>query len=145
MNYEFRAPGDSGKTPVADSEVARTLSDYQASPASLRLALVMVAVSLGMFLALVPFARQPLPPANWFIPLYQPIIVMNDLITMTLLFGYFRLTRRYEILLLGCGYLYSAVMATVHLLTFPGVFTQGGLLGAGAQTTGYLHVFWHLG
>ncbi len=146
MNYEFRAPGDAGKTPAfAESNAERTLSDYEASPASLRLALIVVAASLGMFLALVPFARQPLGPALWFIPLYQPILVMNDLITMTLLFGYFRLTRRYEILVLGCGYLYSAAMATIHLLTFPGVFASGGLLGAGLQTTGYLHVFWHLG
>lgn len=128
-----------------DSQAARTLFEYDAKPASLRLALIIVAVSLGMFIALIPFARTPLAAAPWFIPLHQPVLVINDLITTTLLLGYFRLTRRRSILVLACGYLYSAVMATVHLLSFPGVFAPTGLLGASAQTTGYLHVFWHLG
>lgn len=48
-------------------------------------------------------------------------------------------------LLLAGGDIYAAVMASVHLLTFPGVFSRTGLLGAGAQTTAYLYVFWHLG
>ena len=129
----------------ADSQAARTLFQYDARPASVRLALVIVAVSLGMFIALIPFARLPLGAAAWFIPLHQPVLVINDLITMTLLLGYFSLTRKRCILILACGYLYSAVMATVHLLSFPGVFAPTGLLDAGPQTTGYLHVFWHLG
>ncbi|MFC5479349.1 MASE4 domain-containing protein [Massilia suwonensis] len=91
------------------------------------------------------FARTPLEAAPWFIPLHQPVLAINDLITTTLLLGYFHLTRKRSILILACGYLYSAVMATVHLLSFPGVFTPTGLLGAGPQTTGYLHVFWHIG
>ena len=128
-----------------DSQAARTLSDYDAGPASVRLALISVAVSLGIFLALIPFARTPLPAAPWFIPLHQPVLAINDLITTTLLLGYFHLVRKHCILILACGYLYSAVMATVHLLSFPGVFSPTGLLGAGPQTTGYLHVFWHLG
>lgn len=111
----------------------------------MRLALVIVAVSLGMFITLIPFARTPLAAAPWFIPLHQPVLVINDLITTTLLLGYFNLTRKHSILILACGYLYSAVMATVHLLSFPGVFAPGGLLGASPQSTGYLHVFWHLG
>jgi PAS domain S-box-containing protein len=36
-------------------------------------------------------------------------------------------------------------MSVVHMLSFPGAFAPAGLLGGGAQTTGYLHVFWHLG
>jgi PAS domain S-box-containing protein len=109
------------------------------------MALVIVAVSLGMFVALIPFADQRLAPAAWFIPLHQPVLAINDLITATLLFGYLRLTRRTAVLVLACGYLYSAVMAIVHMLSFPGVFSPAGLFGAGGQSTGYLHVFWHIG
>ena len=119
--------------------------EYEAGPASVRLALVIVAVSLGMFITLIPFASTPLAALPWFIPLHQPVLVINDLITTTLLLGYFRLVRKHCILILACGYLYSAVMVTAHLLSFPGVFAPAGLLGAGPQTTGYLHVFWHLG
>jgi PAS domain S-box-containing protein len=129
----------------ADSQAARTLFEYQAGPGSVRLALIIVAVSLGMFITLIPIAGTPLAPAPWFIPLHQPVLVINDLITMTLLLGYFYLIRKTCILILACGYLYSAIMATVHLLSFPGVITPTGLLGAGPQSTGYLHVLWHLG
>ncbi|UGQ46387.1 ATP-binding protein [Massilia endophytica] len=146
MNYISKLSGippeDAAST---DSQAARTLFEYGAGPASVRLALIIVAVSLGMFIALIPFASTPLSAAPWFIPLHQPVLVINDLITMTLLLGYFYLVRKRCILILACGYLYSAVMATVHLLSFPGVFAPTGLLGAGPQTTGYLHVFWHIG
>ena len=102
-------------------------------------------LSAAAFLVLAPLAQRPLPHAAWFIPLFQSVLVTNDLITAALLFGQLRLSRQRASLVLACGYLYAAVMATIHLLTFPGVFAPGGLLGAGAQTTGYLHVFWHLG
>src|SRR6187402_1837447 len=36
-------------------------------------------------------------------------------------------------------------MAAVHALTFPGLFTETGLLGAGPQSTARLYMFWHGG
>src|SRR5262249_32114873 len=39
----------------------------------------------------------------------------------------------------------TALMAAAHTLSFPGLFTPGGLLGAGPQTTSWLYVFWHGG
>lgn len=139
------AANEEGHKGMAAGELANALSDYPASPASRRAALVIVAVSLGMFLALLPFADQRLAAAAWFIPLHQPVLAINDLITASLLFGYLRLTCQTAVLVLACGYLYSAVMAIVHMLSFPGVFSAAGLFGAGGQSTGYLHVLWHLG
>ena len=121
------------------------LADYPDSAASRRTAFAMVAISLGMFLALLPLARVALAPANWFIPMNQSVLIVNDTITATLLFSHTRLTRRPAVLVLGCGYLFSALMASLHMLTFPGVFGPAGVLGGGAQTTAYLHVFWHTG
>ena len=139
-------PGSAGRIDEAlTGGQSRTLSAYPAGAASRRLALALVLASLGMFVSLIPFADDYLGVAHWFIPLYQPVVVINDLITATLLFGYLRLDRQYAILILACGYLYSAVMAIVHLLTFPGALAPAGLLGGGAQTTAYLHVFWHAG
>jgi signal transduction histidine kinase len=34
-------------------------------------------------------------------------------------------------------------MATVHALSFPGLFSPTGLLAAGPQTTAWLYMFWH--
>ena len=122
-----------------------TLADRPADASSRRAALLVVALSAGMFLALAPLAKVPLARADWFIPLFQSALILNDLITAALLLGQLRFSRQSCVLVLASGYVFAAVMATLHMLTFPGVFTDRGLLGAGAQTTGYLHVFWHLG
>jgi signal transduction histidine kinase len=47
--------------------------------------------------------------------------------------------------MLASGYLFSALIVTFHLLTFPGAFAPSGLLGAGLSTTAWLFIFWHLG
>lgn len=130
---------------MAHANVATDLSHRAASAGSRRAAAAVLAVSTVLFLALVPFARHQFPPAHWFIPLVQSVLVVNDLLTVMLLLGQWRAGRRPELLVLAGGYLYASVMASIHMLTFPGVFSPGGLLGAGPQTTGYLHVFWHLG
>jgi signal transduction histidine kinase len=44
---------------------------------------------------------------------------------------------------LAGGYLFTAFIAVAHMLTFPGLFAPGGLLGAGPQSTAWLYMFWH--
>src|SRR5712671_2860217 len=46
---------------------------------------------------------------------------------------------------LSTGYLFSALMLIPWMLTFPGVFTPGGLLGAGLQSTTWIYILWHAG
>ena len=69
----------------------------------------------------------------------------NDLITAVLLFGQFGFLRSRALLVLASGYLFTAVMAVSHMLTFPGLFAPTGLLGAGPQSTAWLYMFWHGG
>jgi signal transduction histidine kinase len=47
--------------------------------------------------------------------------------------------------ILGCAYLFSALMAVSHALSFPGLFSPTGLFGAGPQTTAWLYFLWHGG
>ena len=108
-----------------------------------RLALTLVLFSLLIFLAAIPFARVPLPQIWAFIPVYQSALIVNDLLTAVLLFAQFSILRMRALLTLACGYLLTAVMAIVHLLTFPGLFSTTGLLGAGPQSTAWLYMFWH--
>jgi hypothetical protein len=61
-----------------------------------------------------------------------------------LLFSQFAIYRLRALLVLACGYLFSALMIIPHALTFPGAFSPTGLLGAGLQTTALLYWFWHL-
>ncbi len=96
------------------------LSTLPAEPTERRLALAVVLASSAIFLATVPLAKVPLTPIFAFIPIYQSTLAINDLITAVLLFGQFAFLRSPGLLLLASGYLFTAVMAFSHMLTFPG-------------------------
>jgi signal transduction histidine kinase len=130
----------------ADKDAAPlSLVALPASAAERRLAIAVVAVSAVAFLIAAPLAKTPLAPVPAFIPIYQTALVVNDLITALLLFGQFNFLRLRGVLLLACGYLFTGALAIVHLVTFPGLFASAGLLGAGAQSTAWLYMFWHVG
>jgi len=105
----------------------------------------LIAVSVLLFALLLPFAKVQLDKVWAFIPLYQSALVVNDLITSVLLFGQFYILGSRAIQMLATAYLFTACMAVVHALTFPGLFAVGGLLGAGPQSTAWLYMFWHGG
>jgi len=108
-------------------------------------ALAVVGVSAVLFASAVPFAGVPLTPIPAFVASYQSALAINDLITAVLLFSQFAISRSRAMLLLASGYLFTALAAIVHALTFPGLFAPGGLLGAGTQTTVWLYMIWHGG
>src|SRR5580704_8813115 len=104
-----------------------------------------VAVCQVAALALVaPFARTRLAELNAFIPASGGVIFVTDLVTSVLLFSQTAIYRLRALLVLACGYLFSALMIIPHALTFPGAFSPAGLLSAGLQTTASLYWFWHL-
>jgi two-component system sensor histidine kinase/response regulator len=121
------------------------LSTLPATSTEKSLGVAVVLASLVVFLAAVPFAKYQLAPVFAFIPMYQSALVVNDLVTAVLLFGQFSILRSRAVLVLASGYLFTAVMAFAHALTFPGLFAPTGLLGAGPQTTAWLYMFWHGG
>src|SRR5713226_5672070 len=121
------------------------LSTVPAGPRQRRLALAVVLISVVIFLAAAPFARLQLAAVPAFIPIVASTLVINDLITAALLFGQFSLLRSRALLVLASAYLFSACMTVAHALTFPGVFSPTGLLGAGPQSTAWLYIFWHSG
>jgi PAS domain S-box-containing protein len=121
------------------------LPTLPARPFDRRLALAVVAVSTLIFAAVAPFARLQLPTVWAFIPSYQSALAINDLITAVLLYAQFWTFRSRALLWLASGFLFTALMAVVHALTFPGLFSPTGLLGAGPQTTAWLYMFWHSG
>src|SRR5260370_20636873 len=121
------------------------LSTLPAGHGERRLALAVVLVSAGVFVIAVALAKVRLSPVWAFIPFYQSALVVNDLITAVLLFGQAAILRQRALLVLASGYLFTALMAASHALTFPGLFSAAGLLGAGPQTTAWLYMFWHGG
>ncbi len=121
------------------------LSTMSADSRHWRLAAGTVGVSLLIFLAIAPFARVALTPIPTFIPVYQSAVITNDFITAVLLFGHYRFLRSPALLALICGYIFCALMAAAHALSFPGLFAPGGVLGGGSQTTAWLYFLWHGG
>jgi signal transduction histidine kinase/CheY-like chemotaxis protein len=116
-----------------------------ASRAQRRRALAVVLASLVLFAALAPRAKLPLAPVAAFIPAYEAVLVVMDLVTAVLLFGQYRILRSQALLVLGSGYLFTGLMTVGHALTFPGLFAPGGLLGAGPQSTAWIYILWHAG
>ncbi|KQV59189.1 hypothetical protein ASC95_28160 [Pelomonas sp. Root1217] len=121
------------------------LLDQPAGPRERRHALIVALLSVAVFAALLPFAKHKLAAVPAFIPIYESALVLTDLITAVLLFGQYRILRSQALLVLGCGYLFTAAMATAHALSFPGLFSASGLLGATTQTTVWLYMLWHGG
>jgi len=121
------------------------ISTARTTSADRKIAAAALAVSLIVFCALAPFAQVQLPAIPAFIPLNQAAFFINDLITANLLFAQVPFTRSRALLVLGAGYIYDALMIVPHTLTFPGLFSPTGLLGAGEQTTAWIYMFWHAG
>jgi PAS domain S-box-containing protein len=121
------------------------LSHSPARAGDWRLAITVGVVSALGFAVAAPFAQVKLPAVWAFIPSYQAALATNDLITAVLLYAQFGQLRSRALLLLAAGYLFTALMAIVHALSFPGLFTPTGLLGATPQTTAWLYMFWHSG
>jgi signal transduction histidine kinase len=121
------------------------LSTQPANRGQWKLALGTLIVSTAIFLAAAPFAQVRLPPVAAFLPIYQAALVVIELVTAVLLFGQAHILRSRALVILGCAYLFSALMAVSHALSFPGLFSPAGLVGAGPQTTAWLYFLWHGG
>jgi signal transduction histidine kinase/CheY-like chemotaxis protein len=109
------------------------------------IAAAVIVIFVVTFCLSAPFARTALPRIDAFIPAYEAALAINDFITAVLLFALFSRERANAYLVLACGYLFDALIIIPHALTFPGVFSATGLLGASSQATVWLYCFWHGG
>ena len=121
------------------------LSTLPATARDRKIAFGVVAASAIFFAAALPFSRLQLPAIPAFVASYQSALAINDVITTILLLSQFSLLRSRALLLLASGYLFTAIAALVHALTFPNLFAESGLLHAGPQTTAWLYMIWHGG
>src|SRR3954468_22694462 len=122
------------------------LASVSPGRAQRRLALAVVLALLVAFLIMAgPLSTIRLARVDAFVPAYATAIFVNDSITAVLLFAQFSILRSRALLVIASGYLFTALVVIPWLLTFPGVFTPGGLLGAGLQSTNWLYILWHGG
>src|ERR1700687_1484897 len=119
------------------------LSTNLAGRREVRIALAAMLVSGSVFHTAAPFAKTPLAHVSVFVPIYVSAFVICDLITAVLLFGQFSFLRSRALFVLASGYLFTAFIAVAYALTFPGLFSPTGLLGAGPHSTAWMYMFWH--
>ena len=119
------------------------LSTAPAEARDRRLAFSVVLVFAALFIAVTPYVRVPLPRAWGLISVYDAALATSDLITASLLFAQFTIGRSRAVLVLASGYLFTACIVVPHALTFPRLFSPGGLLDAGPQTAAWLYMIWH--
>jgi hypothetical protein len=137
--------GDAMSTIGIAQELSGALATARATPRQRRIAFAIAVASLLIFIAVAPFVRTPLPKMPAFIPAYQTALFFIDLITAMLLIDQFLRVRSTSLLVLAAAYLFDALVIIPHTASFPGAFTQTGLLGAREQTTAWLYIFWHGG
>ncbi|MBU8978056.1 PAS domain-containing protein [Lysobacter sp. MMG2] len=101
-----------------------------------------VGVLLLAFIATGPFADRTLPAVPAFVPAYDAAVLVLAAITAIILHAQYRDLHERGFLWLACGYLFSALFALLHGLTFPDAFVSGSLFG-GVQTTAWSWILWH--
>jgi signal transduction histidine kinase len=119
--------------------------ELPANPRQTRLVLIIALVLFAAFVAILPFGSAQWPAIPAFIPIVDTTLLLGNIITATLLYAHFSITRSRSLLVLATGYFFAGLIIIPHALTFPGAFTPLGLLGAGVNTTIWFYYFWHTG
>jgi signal transduction histidine kinase len=132
---------------VVPEEQHFILSSLSPSRAQRWLALAAVlALLVVLFITEGPLSTTQAARIDAFVPAYATAMFVIDSITAVLLFAQFSILRSRALLAISNGYLFTALMVIPWMLTFPAVFTPGGLLGAGLQqSTHWLYILWHAG
>lgn len=109
------------------------------------MALAFALALLVIFAGTWPIRNVQLPALNAFLPAVAAALCVADCVAAALLFSQFSILRRWSLLILANGYLFSAALVVAHALAFPGVFTPHGFLvvGTGLQSAVWIYWLWH--
>jgi len=110
-----------------------------------RMARAFMLALLIFLLVTWPFATIKLPEIGAFVPTLAAALFVSDCVTAALLAAQFSVLRKYALLVIASGYLFSALTVVAHALAFPGAFTPTGALGSDLQSAVWLYLFWHSG
>ena len=131
----------------SDADNDRPLIFALTSPDAVQKRTVRISLALLflVFLALVPFATVELRRYDGFFPAYTSARVVVETITACLLFSLFRTLRTRSVLMLGGGFLFSALMAIGHIYAFTHIHAVVGAADDAGRTTAWIYFMWHGG
>jgi signal transduction histidine kinase len=108
----------------------------------IRFGLGVVVLLFAILLLILPVRDVRLRQVDAFIPIVDSIMFVGELITATLLYAKANVYRSRALVVLASGYVFAALMAMAHVLTFPGAVAPAGLLGAGLSTSVWIATCW---
>ena len=110
-----------------------------------RIALGLIVAFAAVAIALLPFAKLPGPEMPGINGVFSAVVFVAEISIGFLLFVRFREQRVRSLLLLACAYLYSALMAVLYVLTFPGALMIGRPVLGTPQSVSWVFVTWIFG
>jgi signal transduction histidine kinase len=123
---------------------APALAPRAPTPAQMRTFALLSATYVALTLAVVPWAREAGTADSHIVVVYGLAVAIADLCTALMLGALYRDTGRTAHLLLCCAYFFGALMASLHVATFPGALYEQPLIGD-RQTVSWLYLAWRLG
>jgi signal transduction histidine kinase len=131
------------RTAVVPEKNFFVLSSLPPTQAQKRLALaVVLAMLVAFFIAAGPLSSIQPGEIAAFVPAYATAMLLSEITTSVLLFSQFSVLRTRALLVISSGYLFTALMLILWVLTYP--FTGKGLFG-NLQSTPYIYFYWHIG
>ncbi|HZX31495.1 MAG TPA: sensor domain-containing diguanylate cyclase [Rhodocyclaceae bacterium] len=111
---------------------------------TLRLSLGLAASIVAMGLGVVLFGHIQLAAFPQFATFQASVVLLEDAITSLILFSQFRYRRLPAYAVLGCAFLFNALVMVPFLLSFPGALkAEGGVIG-GPQSAIWVWHLWHV-
>ena len=120
------------------------LFDTPPDPTEIRVALAIVAAVFLIVLFAIPTQNAFVGPIPGVVPALVTGMLVCDLISAAILYTQARVFRSRSLTVLASGYVISGLLLIPWALSFPGAFSEAGLLGGQVNTTGWLATFWRL-
>ncbi len=128
-----------------ESRAIENIATAPATAGDRRWAAASALAIIALFVVSIPFARQQIGTVTAFVPSVVGAGVVALLLTTVLLYVQYRIERDLKLALLAIAYAFAALTQALYVLTFPGVFSDNGLLGAGLQTASWFYIAANVG
>ena len=114
------------------------LFDTRPGPKDIRLACAIVILLLCAVLLILPVRDIRLAEIKAFMPMFDTLMLLSEIIIAILLYAQASLFRSNALTALATGYVFVALLHIPHALTFPGAFSEDGLLDAGRSSATWI-------
>jgi len=106
-----------------------------------QIAIAIVGLLFVAFLLILPVRDIRLRELDAFVPLIDATMFLGELIIAALLYAQAAVFRSRALTVLATGFVSAALLLIPHVLTFPGAFSENGLLGARVNSTAWIFTF----